>query len=125
MERGLAIMEVNDTETKAVFFDQEVIEFARLNAQTKKRVAEAERAQRATASQRGKAERAQARRQAYNIATACYVLSRSAIAGGAAWACAAGMINPIISLPVVLYCLCTASARAGVWIGKNSKRGGR
>ena len=125
MERGLAVLEVNDTETTAIFFDQDVVEFARLNAQTKKRLAEAERAQRATADNRRKAEKAQARRKAYNLATAGYVLSRSIIAGGAAWAGAAGMIHPIISLPVVLYCLCTASARLGVWFGKNSKKGAR
>lgn len=45
MENGIAIIERNEAETKAVFIDQEALECARLNMRTEKRVADAKNAQ--------------------------------------------------------------------------------
>ena len=42
MQKGMAVIERDDVKTKAVFIDHEAVEFARLSAQTKKRLAKAE-----------------------------------------------------------------------------------
>lgn len=118
MERGLAIIEVNEAETRSVFIDQDVIECARLNALTKKRIAKAEAEQRKATRNRRKAEMAEARRKAYTLNTIGYVLTRGGIIGAMGWAGTAGMIHPIICVPVTVFCLCTACLRLGQWMGR-------
>lgn len=133
MERGLAIMEVNDAETKAIFIDQDAVEFARMNLRIKKRVARAEQAQKiaednrrkaekAADDNRRKAEKAEENRRAYNMATVKYLLPRFAIIGIMAWGLVAGLIHPFVSIPLILICLCTASARIGAWRGHSRKK---
>ena len=117
---GLAIVEVTDTETRSTFLDHEVVEFARMNAQTKKRIANAEAEQREADRTRRKAEIAEARRKAYTKDTVKYILISCAILGGVTWAGTAGMIHPAIWLPLSLFCLCGACLRLGKWIGKNA-----
>lgn len=133
MERGIAILEVNEAEAKAVYFDQDFVDFARMNARIKKRVAraeraqkEAERAQKEAENNRCKvekaAEKAEAQRRAYNMATVKYLLTRFAIIGIMAWGLAVGLIHPFVSVPLILICLCTASARIGAWRGHSRKK---
>lgn len=121
MEKGLAIIEVNEAETKTVFIDQDALECERLNLLTKKRIAKAEKARREAVSKHRKAETAKARRRAYTLATIWYVLIRCAILGAVTWAGTAGMIHPFICVPVTLFCLCTACLCLGTWFGKSSK----
>lgn len=122
MEKGLAIIERNDTETKAVFIDKETIEFARLNAQTKKRFAHAESMKHKADQTRRKAEKAEARRKAYNLNTAKHILIHGCTIGAVAWAGTAGMIHPAICIPVGLFCLCAACLRFGAWFGRVAKK---
>lgn len=121
MNKGLAIIEVNDTEVKGIHIEQEVVEFARLNAETKKHIAEAEAKKRVADQNRRKAEKAKARRREYNVRTVCYVISRCAVAGAVTWAAWAGMIHPIISITVATFCLSAACLRLGLWFGKVGK----
>lgn len=118
MERGLAIIEVNEAETRSVFIDQDVLECARLNALTKKRIEKNKAEQRKAYRTRRKAEIAEARRKAYTLDTIGYVLTRCGIIGAITWAGTAGMIHPIICVPVTVFCLCTACLRLGAWFGK-------
>ena len=119
MEKGMAIIEMNEAETKAVFIDQDVLECARLNLRTEKRVAEAEKAQMENQRIQSKAEKEQARFRAFTMKTLKAVLIRSGIIGLVAWGAKNGMIHPAIAVPVMLFCLCTASVKAGVWFGRN------
>ena len=121
MNKGLAIVEVNDTETKTVFLDHEVVEFARLHAKTKKRIAKEERDKRIAATMKRNAEKAAARRRAYNIETICYVLIRCGIALAAGCCCAAGLVHPLIGIAVAVFCLCGACLRVGEWIGRSGR----
>ena len=121
MQNGLAIIEKTDTKTKGFFIDQDTIEFARLNANTKKRIAQEEAEQRKANHNRRKAEKAVAQRKAYNRESAVYVLLRLATIGAMAWAVTAGMIHPAICIPVSLFCLCTACVRIGTWLGRVAK----
>lgn len=118
MKKGMAIIEVNDTETKCFYIDQDALECARLNNLTQKRLAKAEAKQREAARNRRKAEKAEARRREYTVRTFCDVLIRCSISVAVTWAAWAGMIHPIISIPVGLFCLATACLRLGVWLGK-------
>lgn len=121
MQTGLAIIERDETETKAIFVDHEVIDFARQNAKTKKRMEAAAQAQIKADHIQRKAEKAKARRKAYNLKTLAHVLTGFTVSGAVAWAGMAGMIQPIISIPVSLFCLCAACLRLGAWFGKRVK----
>lgn len=114
---GLAIIEKTDTETRGVYIDQETIECARINARVKKRIEEAEENARIAYEKHLKAERAEAKRKAYVRASLKYIASHSAVCGGVAWAWLAGMIHPIVCIPVMLYCLCASCVRLGAWLG--------
>lgn len=120
--KGMAIVERTDTETKAVYIEQEVLEFARQNALAKKHRAENEQRQKAEETKRRKAKKAEERRRAYNRATAKYLLTRFAVSGVMVAGWAAGLIHPLVSAPMILICLCTASERLGRWRAKNHKK---
>ena len=128
MNKGLAVIEVNDTETKSFYIDQDALEFARLNAKIKMRSDKAAKDQKKATTKRTKAEKAEeerksekvkAQRKAYTIKTAAHVLLNCAISSGAAWAGIAGMIHPVIYVPVSLVCLCAACLRLGAWFGRS------
>jgi hypothetical protein len=121
MEKGLAIIDAPcsiEPDFVHIEIDQDSIEFAQLNTRTKKRIAKAEAEQREAERSRRRAEKAEAKRTAYNIATAKYILIRAAIMGAVTWAWTAGMIHPGIWIPVALFCLCTSCLRLGAWFGK-------
>ena len=118
MTNGMAIIERDDTQTKAFFIDHEVLEFARMNAQTKKRASAAEAKKKEAAHNRRKAEKAKARWRAYTLKTFSSVLTHFGIIGAVAWAGMAGLIHPVTSIPVILFCVATACLRLGVWFGK-------
>lgn len=114
---GLAIFEKTDTETKGVFIDQDTIESARQNARVRKRIEDAEENARIAYEKHRKTARAEAKRKVILRKTVMSVLVHSAICGTVAIAGLAGMIHPIICVPVCLYCLCTACVRLGALLG--------
>ena len=121
MEKGLAIIEMTDTETKGFYIDQDALEFSRLNAQTSKHLREAEKNKKVEQRNYRRYMQAKAQRKAYNIKTFTHVLISLAVVGAVAWAGMAGMIHPIICIPVGLFCLCAACLRLGAWFGRNHK----
>lgn len=118
MEKGMAIIEMNEAETKAVFIDQEALECARLNSRTEKRVAEAQNVQEQNNRIQRKAEKEQARFRAFTMKTLKDVSICSGIIGLAAYGVYSEMINPAIAIPVMLICFCISSVKAGIWFGK-------
>lgn len=121
MENGMAIFERNETETKTVFIDQEALECARLNKRTEKRIAEAEKEQKENQSIHRKSEKKQARFRAFTMKTLKEVLICGGIISLAVYGEYSGMIHPAIAIPVMLLCLCTASVKAGIWVGRNRR----
>lgn len=121
MQKGMAVIERDDVKTSAIFFDHEVVEFARFAAQTKKNIAKAEAEQREAERNRRKAEKAKARRRAYTLNTFGYVLIRGGVSVVAALAGMAGLIHPAIYIPVIVACLCAACLRMGLWFGRMVK----
>lgn len=119
---GLAIIEKTDTKINGVFIDQDTIECARLNAYTKKHLAQAEAAKRKAYLARRKAEKAEARRKAYNMKTVKTILIHGGICGASIWAGAAGMVHPGIWIPVALFGLCAVCVRCGAWFGRAGKK---
>ena len=119
MNKGLAIVEVNDTGTKSFYIDQDALECARLNARTKKRIDKAEQIRREDTQRRRKAERMAAKRREYNVRSICYILGRCAVSVAVAWATWGGLVHPVVSVPVITFCLCAACLRLGAWIGSN------
>lgn len=115
---GLAIFEKTDKGTRGFYIDQETIEFAQMNARTKKRLAKADAEKQEADLKCRKAEKAAARRKAYMMDTVRYVLTRVGVSCAVALAGAAGFIHPVIFIPVSVICLCAACMRLGQWIGK-------
>lgn len=122
MKNGLAIIEKTDTETKGFYIDQDALEFSRLNARINKRIAKAEADICEADRQYRKSEKMAARRKAYNIKTIGYILSNCAVCGAVTWAGMSGLIHPIISIPVGIFCLCVACVRFGAWFGRVAKK---
>ena len=118
MEKGLAVIEVNETGTKGFYIDQDALDFARLNARTDKHRKEAEKAQKKVARNRSKAEKAKAQRKAYTLRTVRDVLICCAICWAVYWAGTAELAQPIITIPISLFFLCAACVRFGTWYGK-------
>lgn len=110
---GLAIIEVNESETRSVFIDQDALECAKLNALTKKRVRE-------EAKKRQREAKLEAKRRAYNAHTARCIAGRCAVSVAVTIAMLAGMIHPLIAVPVAAICLCSACVCFGAWLGRNA-----
>ena len=121
MQKGLAIIESTDTETRGYFIEEEILELEMLNARSDKRIAE-EAEQREADHHRKMADKAAARRKAYKNESIKYIVLRLAVLGGVVWAGTAGMIHPAIYIPVALFCLCTACLRIGEWFGRGCKK---
>ena len=113
MNNGLAIIEVSESETRSVFIDQDALECARLNAITKKRTREAERKARLEA-------KLEAKRRARKADTIRYVLSRCGISVAVTVAAYVGVVHPVVSVPVSVFCLCAACVRLGAWLGRDA-----
>ena len=123
MEKGLAIIEVTDTEVKGVHIDHEVLEFAMLNALTKKHREQMENGQSVEDRNRSRAERIRQKRRAYNVRSFWYVASRLCIGGAVAWAGTVGMVAPSICIPVTICAVSLACMRLGAWFGRRANNG--
>ena len=111
MKKGMKNTERNEVETTGFPTDHEVIEFARQNSRTKKRVED-------TTGAKRKARKAKEQMQAFTINTLVYILIRVGVILMVISAASFDLIHPIVSIPVVLLCLCTVCIRFGVWLGK-------
>ena len=118
MENGMAIFERNGAETKAVFIDQDVLKCDRLNKRTENRIAEAAKDQKEDQRIQRKAEKELARFRAFTMKTLKEVLLCGGVIGLAAYGTYSGMIHRAIAIPVILFCLCIASVKAGIWFGR-------
>ena len=118
MKNGMIILEQTDTNQRAVFIDEEQLDWLKLNAMFKKRDKEKrieENKNRIVENRRRKWKR-------YTINTFTFIGVRALLVGAAAWTMAANLVHPIVATPVLLYCLSTASIRFGVWYGKYTNR---
>lgn len=118
MANGLAIVEKTEDKTRAVFIDQDALECARMNAQTKKKREHEEAMQQKAKLNRHKAEREKSRRKAYTAKTIKQTLLSFALSASVTAAGIAGLIHPIVYIPVAVFALCTACLRLGLWLGK-------
>ena len=117
--KGLAIIEVNDTGAKGFYIDQDALECARLNEKTKRRAAKEERMQREAERKSRREAHLAAKYREYTIRTICYVLSHCAASVAAAVATYFGMVHPALGAVVVALCICSACLRLGAWIGRS------
>lgn len=115
MEKGMAIIEVNDTETKGFFIDQDALEFSRQNAKVNKRMSNAAKDQKAAERKIRREEAAKAKRKAYTIDTIKYVAVRAFITAALAAAVTADLASLYLFIPVFIICLSGACLRLGAW----------
>jgi hypothetical protein len=111
MENGLMTIEKTEGKTKAFFFDQDVLECARLNLRTKKRIGKYEKARAAKTRRRKNIEK-----------TAKHIAALAASAVGVAVAGAAGMISPYLWVPASIISLCAACLRLGAFLGRGARK---
>ena len=121
MEKGLAICEMTDNGTRAVFIDQEVLEYAKLNLRTKSRVADQEKEQNSINRRLRNAQIAEARRKAYNRKTLCCLLMETATIAAITCGGFFGLISPVVCFCVSLALLCAVCVRFGIWYGRMKK----
>ena len=110
---GLAIIEVNESETRSVFIDQDALECAKLNALTKKRARE-------EAKKRQREAKLEAKRRADNARTVRYDIGCCTVSAAVTLTMFAGLVHPVVSVPVAVICLCAACVRLGAWLGRNA-----
>lgn len=117
---GMAIVEVTDTQQKAVFIDEDTLEAARLSAMLRRNrerneaeCKKVERKQRIIDNKKKKWKE-------YTIDTFYYIGVRSVIICGVVFAMMAKLMHPVISIPVAAYCLVTAGIKFGVWYAKKN-----
>ena len=122
MEKGMAIIEVNDTETKGFYIDQDALEFSRQNAKVNKRINTAAKDQKAAERKKRRAEAVKAQRRAYNLATFKFIANRVAVTTALGFAVAEGLASPYIFIPVAVFCLATACLRLGAWMERGAKK---
>lgn len=122
MNKGIAIIERNDKETKAVFVDMETVEMARLNARVSKNCQNIEKAHAKAVHKQNKEEREKAKRKAYTVKTLACFFGNCIVSLAVAWAWLAGLIHPIIAIPVSVVFQWIACVRIGAWFGKMVKR---
>ena len=122
MEKGMAIIEVNDTETKGFYIDQEALEFSRQNAKVNKRMSNAAKDQKAAERKTRREEAAKAKRKAYTKDTIKYVAVRAFITAALAAAVTADWASLYLFIPVFIICLSSACLRLGAWFVRGAKK---
>jgi len=108
-------------ENETAIREEETFDMEWLNDCSEERIAEQEAKQREAEYRRKMAAETAARRKAYNIETAKYIILRCIVLSGVFGAGMAGMIHPYIYIPVALFCLCAACVRLGQWLGGGEK----
>ena len=118
MTNGMVILEQTDTNQKAVFIDEEQLNWMKLNAIFKKR----DKEKRIEENKNRIVENRRRKWQHYTINTFTFICVRALIMAVVLWTMVANLVHPIIAIPVALYCLTIASIRFGVWFGKRMNR---
>ncbi len=111
MKKGLITVKSTGAEMRAIFFDKEVLECARLNMRTKRRL---------EMRQKAKEEKVRFKREMEKNANR--VLFDILLGGAVAFAGATGLIHPALWVPVAVIALCAACVRLGMWLGKAAKK---
>lgn len=114
-KNGMAIFEVTDTNQKAVFIDEDTLEAVRLSAMCNRNKKRGEAERKKIQREQRIIEKKQRKWREYTIDTFSYIGIRLTIAGCSLWAMIAGLINPVIAIPVSIYCIAVACIRFGVW----------
>jgi hypothetical protein len=110
MENGLMTIEKTGEKMSAVFIDQEVLECARLNLRTEKRIRNQKREQ----TKKMRYEKCMKK-------SANRILAEAGIGGAVAAFGFNGMIHPLLWVPASMICVCVACLHFGAWLGKVSK----
>ena len=111
MLNGLLTIEKIGDHVKSVFVDQEVLECARLNKRTNARI-----------SKQKKEHAAKLHRKKCMRKTANRILAEACFGGAVAWAGSAGLIAPVIWIPVSIISVCVACMRLGMWFGRGETK---
>jgi hypothetical protein len=106
MEKGLAIIENAGEGTKTVFIDQDVLECARLNLRTKKRIEEQKKEHSKKSREKKRMERMKNRIRAELVG-----------AGVVAIAGMTGMVHALLWVPTSIILLCAACVGLGACLG--------
>lgn len=106
MKQGMAIIENTETETKTVFIDQDVLECARLNLRTNKRIEAQKKESSKKAREKKRMERMKNR-----------IRAELAIGGAVVVAGMTGMIHAALWIPTSIILLCAACVGLGACLG--------
>ena len=111
MQNGMIILEQTDTKQQAVFIDEEHLHYLKLKAMFNKRDNEKKIVDRNNSI----VENRRKKWQHYTTKTFTFIGIRMMLVAITVLTMMANLVNPIVGIPVVLYCLVTACIRFGMW----------
>ena len=122
MPNGLAVIEVEGQNSKAVFIDEEALFFARLRASTKKNREEQERKQKEIEDKQRKIAINNYRWRKYTIKTFAKLSLCMAIIIACFTTCFYGLVAPIIAIPVASITIAVGGVKFGTWFNRATNR---
>jgi len=130
---GVAVIDVNEHETKTIFFDREVVEFAQLNSKIKKNrkrnedkiksrnkkiMEETERKNKEKAKERA----SQVKWRVYTTKTFTSILCSFILIAAVIWVAFVDLVSPFVAVPVIAYFFSKSCTKFGIWFARASAR---
>ena len=112
------IMTIDNSNIKTVYIDREAVEFARLNKRTQDHISNIENAKADAERNHRKAESKRKKFEDFTLKTLLSVVFGMFGTIAIIMAGVAGMIAPVIWIPVAIAWLCLISIKIGVWFGR-------
>ena len=114
---GTAIFKVTDTEQNASFVNGNTVKITKLDAMLKHNSKRNENERNKVIHERRIQNNKRRKWREYTIDSFTFIGVRVAVMSCCMLTMIVGMMHPVISIPVSVYCVCTACIRFGVWYG--------
>ena len=114
---GTAIFKVTDTKQDETFINGNTVRVARIDAMLKRNRKHNEDERKKVERKHRMLNNKRKKWKEYTIDTFTFIGVRGVIMSCCMLSMIVGLMHPVISIPVSVYCVCTACIRLGVWYG--------
>lgn len=130
---GVAVIDVNEHETKTIFFDREIVEFAQLNSKIKKNRKRNEDKikdrNKKIMEETERKNKEKARRQANKIKWRVYttevftsIICNFILIAAVIWIAFVDLVSPFVAVPVIAYLFAKSCTKFGIWFARATAR---
>lgn len=130
---GVAVIDVNEHETKTIFFDREIVEFAQLNSKIKKNRKRNEDKikdrNKKIMEETERKNKEKARRQANKIKWRVYtkdvftsIICNFILIAAVIWITFVDLVSPFVAVPVIAYFFAKSCTKFGIWFARATAR---